>query len=225
MVLNRDLSGLGKVLGRHWSRFSLAVCADGGANILFDSGLDVTPHTICGDLDSIRPAVLQHYQGRGCRVVQEADQDSTDFDKTVREVLAMRQRGVARFDSIYAANALGGRFDQTLGNVQTLMLLQSELEGTPLYLLSEDSIVCLLPAGESELAVDSGMERGECGLVPIGEPCSRCSTSGLRWNLSGQTMRFGALVSTSNQLLPDRPSVHVTASSPLLWTMSHTLCS
>ena len=228
VVLNRALDGLETIVGLHWSKFSVALCADGGANRLFDSAGDeerVVPHTICGDLDSARPAVLQHYRQRGSRVLLVEDQDSTDFDKAVREALALRRRGLAEFSSVYAMNALGGRFDQTLANVQTTMLLREELEGTPLYLLSEDSIAVLLSAGENVVAVDSGLERGSCGLLPIGEPCSSCTTSGLRWNLAAQAMRFGGLVSTSNQLEPGRSLVHVTSSSPLLWTMSHTLCS
>ena len=227
MVLNRELGGLATAIREHWSKFSLVTCADGGSNRLFDCVKEIdklVPHTICGDLDSARSAVLQHYQQRGCHVIKVEDQDSTDFDKTVRNALDLRRRGLTRFSSIYAMNALGGRFDQTLGNVQTLMLFERELEGTPLYLLSEDSIAVLVSAGETVIAVDSGLEKGECGLLPVGEPCSSCTTSGLRWNLSDQAMRFGGLVSTSNQLLAGRTPVHVTTSSPLLWTMSHTLC-
>ena len=229
VLLNRHLSGLETAVRAHWGKFSVVLCADGGANRLHDTaGADrekLLPHTVVGDLDSARPDVLKYYRDKGCRVVQVDDQDSTDFDKAVREGLALRERGLASFASIYALNALGERFDQTLANVQTLMLLQGELAATPLYLISEDSIAFLLPAGQSCVVVDSGLERGQCGLLPVGEPCSSCSTSGLRWNLSQQAMRFGGLVSTSNHLLPGTPAVQVTASSPLLWTMSHTLCS
>ena len=31
---------------------------------------------------------------------------------------------------------------------------------------------------------DSKFEEGHCGLVPFGEVCSSCTTSGLKWNLS-----------------------------------------
>ena len=226
LLLNNSLSGLDTVLRDHWAKFCLHVCADGGANRLYDmtspQSCDVyLPHTICGDLDSVRPEVLQYYQQRGTRVLKIADQDTTDFTKTAREVLALRQKRLANISSIYAANAIGGRFDQTLGNIQTVMELG---KGPPVYLLSEDSIVVLLQSGESSIAVDSGLESGHCGLLPIGEPCSDCTTTGLRWNLTHQAMRFGGLVSTSNLLAPGHTAVHVTTSSPLLWTMSHTLC-
>jgi thiamine pyrophosphokinase len=47
------------------------VCADGGANRLYDSLVDenerslVRPKYIIGDLDSIRPEVLQFYKNIG----------------------------------------------------------------------------------------------------------------------------------------------------------------
>lgn len=229
VLLNRDLNGLEAVVRKHWHKFSLHVCADGGANHLYDMSEGVSrelyiPHTICGDLDSARSEVLQYYEHKGTRVMKLADQDSTDFTKVVEEVLSLRQKGHAKFSSMYAANALGGRFDQTLGNVQTVMLLDEGLGGTPLYLLSEDSIAVLIKPRESSISVDTGLERGYCGLLPIGEPCDSCTTTGLQWNLSGHSMRFGQLVSTCNLLAPDHPPVHVTTSSPLLWTMSHDLC-
>lgn len=228
ILLNQDLNGLGTALANHWHRFSLQVCADGGANRLYDF-TDLhdkyLPHTICGDLDSARPEVLQYFKESGTRVVKITEQDSTDFSKAVREVLDLRRKKIANFSSIYAANALGGRLDQMLGNLHTLMELEEELCGLPLYLLSEDSVAVMLRAGESSIAVDTGLETGHCGLLPLGEPCTSCTTTGLQWNLTNQAMRFGGLVSTSNLLAPDYPPVHVTTSSPLLWTMSHTLSS
>ena len=227
VILNQDLRGLETVVRKFWHRYSLHVCADGGANRLYnmtESPELYTPHTICGDLDSAQPEVLQFYQQRGSRVLKLCDQDSTDFTKAMKEVLTLKQKGLVNFSSIYAANAIGGRFDQTLGNVQTVMSLEEQLCGTPIYLISEVSIAVLLRPGRSSIAVDSGLEGGYCGLLPIGEPCSTCSTTGLQWNLSRQSMRFGGLVSTSNLLAPGHPTVHVTSSSPLLWTMSHTLC-
>ena len=229
ILLNQDfINGLGTALTNHWHKFSLQVCADGGANRLYDFVDDhdrYLPHTICGDLDSARPQVLQYYKERGTRLVKSDDQDSTDFTKTVKEVLELRQKKIANVSSIYTVNAFGGRLDQTLGNLHTMMELEEALCGLPLFLLSEDSIAVMLRAGQSSIATDTGLERGYCGLLPIGEPCSSCTTTGLQWNLTNQAMRFGGLVSTSNLLALGHRSVHVTTSSPLLWTMSHTLCS
>lgn len=41
-------------------------------------------------------------------------------------------------------NSFGGRFDQTIGNVHTVMSLDEAMHGVPVYLLSEDSIAFIL---------------------------------------------------------------------------------
>ena len=50
-----------------WSKCNLKVCADGGANRLFDSlspetRADCIPNYIVGDLDSLRPEVKEYYE-------------------------------------------------------------------------------------------------------------------------------------------------------------------
>ena len=41
-------------------------------------------------------------------------------------------------------NSFGGRFDQTIGNVHTLMSLDEVMQDVPVYLLSDDSIAFIL---------------------------------------------------------------------------------
>jgi hypothetical protein len=54
-----------------WDQAAVVVVADGAANYLFDSALSEEhrlrrlPHVITGDLDSIRPKVLEYYTATG----------------------------------------------------------------------------------------------------------------------------------------------------------------
>lgn len=71
-----------------WHHFDAVICADGGANRLYDSlHLDpqrreqLVPTHIKGDLDSLRPEVARFYQQRGCQVVRDEDQDCNDLEK------------------------------------------------------------------------------------------------------------------------------------------------
>lgn len=87
------------------------------------------------------------------------------------------------------------------------------------------------------IRADSGLEEGHCGLVPLGGKCSNCTTTGLRWNLGeghrqcvvmvisvdNHCMELGGVVSTNNLLASD--TVTVDCTDPLLFTMSHKLCT
>jgi len=55
-----------------------------------------------------------------------------------------------------------------------------------------------------------------CGLVPLSGPAASVSTTGLRWNLQHQPLRWGQLISTSNVIEDD--VVTVRTDVPLIWT-------
>lgn len=109
VILNARGDDEGKSLLRHlWSKATLRVCADGGANRLHDSfdvggehteeGGDTpvgdpsedrarfVPDVIVGDLDSLRPEVARYYEERGSEIKRRDDQDHCDFEKCLVEV-------------------------------------------------------------------------------------------------------------------------------------------
>lgn len=66
VILNSD-SFCAKLTTSMWSKCEIKVCADGGANRLYDSLLpevrsDYIPQYIVGDLDSLRPEVKAFYK-------------------------------------------------------------------------------------------------------------------------------------------------------------------
>ncbi|CAM9452148.1 unnamed protein product [Choristocarpus tenellus] len=92
VVLNTERDRESREILRHlWSQASLRLCADGGANRLYDSleeadRTSFVPDVIVGDLDSLRPEVCSFYQGLGSKVRREQDQDHNDFEKCLVEV-------------------------------------------------------------------------------------------------------------------------------------------
>lgn len=94
IILNQRLPRLTPLL---WSHAQLRVCADGGANRLFDElpqffpqddALAVRkkykPDAIKGDMDSVRDEVVDFYSNLGTTIVDASDdQDTTDLHKCV----------------------------------------------------------------------------------------------------------------------------------------------
>ena len=110
-----------------------------------------------------------------------------------------------------------GRFDHSMGNINTLFS-SSEYTSLPVILMSENDMQYVIPGDSGlTLTLDTGLEGPYCGLFPLSGP-SVVSTSGLKWDLFNDTLKFGGLVSVSNSL--DSNTVRIRCSKPLLWTMS-----
>ncbi|KAJ7008323.1 thiamine pyrophosphokinase 1-like isoform X2 [Populus alba x Populus x berolinensis] len=189
VVLNQRLPRFTPIL---WDHAQVRVCADGGANRVFDEmpllfprddALDVRhrykPDIIKGDMDSIRTEVLDFYTNLGTKVVDEShDQDTTDLHKCVAYIRDFAPNLDKSNLCILVAAALGGRFDHEAANING----------------------------------------PHCGLIPIGMASVGTTTTGLQWDLTNTEMRFGDLVSTSNLVQGEK--ITVQSSSDLLWTIS-----
>lgn len=72
-----------------WESTTFHVCADGGANRLYDATMEhgvLIPDLITGDLDSIRPDVRSYYEKRGVPTICVEDQNYHDLDKSLMAV-------------------------------------------------------------------------------------------------------------------------------------------
>lgn len=208
------------------------ICADGGANLLYDlrhqkktngetNSVNLAPTHIVGDLDSVRPEVLRHYESRGTLVVSDVSDASNDFHKALcvceAHLEQLGSRGALPPLAIVVVGGHGGRFDQTLGNLN--VLYTAAQRGRAIFWLDVTTAILVLPTGSHRISVQPTLEGPLCGLVPIGAPVDSVSTSGLRWNVCEQRLAcgVGGLISTSNQVMGDSVVVHT--SQPLLWTI------
>jgi thiamine pyrophosphokinase len=205
-----------------WSNAHVTLCADGGANRLYDRSVQVdaqalaVPHYIKGDLDSLRDDVRAFYTAKGTQVVHDPDQDSNDLDKCLQLLQTLQQDQADKF-TVVIFGAMGGRFDQEIQNINALFRWGSVFES--IALLSEDTTVRLLvPGVHHVIEPNFEFETRTCGLVPLAGMCKSTVTSGFKWDLDGTVaMGFGGLISTSNHVLHDS-RVTVECSEPLIWT-------
>ncbi|XP_057292711.1 thiamin pyrophosphokinase 1-like isoform X1 [Hydractinia symbiolongicarpus] len=210
------------VLDKLWKNAVLKVCCDGGANRLYDTkhGDRYVPDFLCGDFDSIRDEVKDFFVQKKSNVVVLEDQDYTDFTKAARFAVQHCKNNNIEYDVIVAFNAIGGRLDHTLSNINTLYSILS-LQNKPCYLLSDLDSVCLLKPVTTKIICDASLEAGWCGLIPVGETATNVTTFGLKYNLDNQALQFGSLISTSNSLDKDVDRVTVTTSHHLLWSLGY----
>jgi thiamine pyrophosphokinase len=93
----------------------LLIAADGGLKHL--QSLDFSPYLLIGDLDSVTPDQVDWAKARGSQVDRyPIAKDQTDLE------LALMAAKKMNVDEIIIVAGLGGRLDQTLGNLSLLRL-------------------------------------------------------------------------------------------------------
>ena len=197
-----------------WDRAGLRICADGGANALFDDERKMMiPDVIKGDMDSAREDVLAYFQKQGTKVIRDPNQDTNDFGKCLEELKERFEEQSLLWD-VVVWGALGGRIDHEMCNLSYVYQWTASFRS--LTLLSDQNLVCLLNGpGRFSIEPDLSAEGPICGVLPVGSPCERITTKGLKWNMCNQRLAFGEMVSSSNEIA--NSTVEIECSSPVLW--------
>jgi len=227
LLLNVSLRKNIRHLHRMWNSSPIRFVLDGAANHLYEnllmpSGDELAlPHVICGDFDSVRPEILNHFRSLNVNVVHTPDQDETDLTKGLQ--LVAERLSTSSVSSIIVFGYNCGRFDQIIACIHSLFKAHEFMPSTEIFLVHATSVSFLLQPGRHEICLDRRLAGQSCGLIPIGQPAECVTTTGLKWNLCGSRLSFGELISTSNTYefpaSADSHSVMVETDAPLLWTM------
>jgi len=158
------------IFDRLWSISHFRICADGGANRLYDATnqddndveneddrttkTSYVPDMIRGDLDSLLPDVSSFYQQKGVIVQRVADQDSSDLDKALEAVLNWYTSQATNTDggdattdqrlNVYIYGAFGGRFDHEMSAIGALYRWGPSFQNR-LFLYDDGNCAFLLP--------------------------------------------------------------------------------
>jgi thiamine pyrophosphokinase len=180
VILANGIPPSRRVLNLFVKSSDLFVCADGGANAA--AAMNVTPHVIIGDLDSVCDETLKKFNKS--KVIRVRDQESTDLEKALAFAVAQR------CGSIVLLGATGGRIDHEVGNLSAFVKYARKAKITCI-----DQNGTLTPlTGKFSAALPAGTT---VSLLPL-TSCEGITTTGLRWNLKNETLRFGLREGTSN---------------------------
>ncbi|XP_053604224.1 thiamin pyrophosphokinase 1 isoform X2 [Plodia interpunctella] len=230
LILNRPVQQSMEFMSKFWNNASVRVTVDGGTtqwkkflnNMPEERQLSMkNPDLVTGDFDSILPEVKEHFTKK---IVHTPDQNHTDFTKAIMELNKHIKQEKIQISHVIAVAQNSGRLDHTLGNIQTLFLVKEKNILCPeanVYIMSDDSISWLLYPGDHIISIPEVVrqhKRAWCSLVPVGEACLSVTSSGLKWNLVNQSLKFGDIVSTSNTF-DGSEVVKIKCSHPILWSM------
>jgi thiamine pyrophosphokinase len=174
----------------------LLIAADGGARHM--TRLRLLPKLLVGDLDSLEPREVWALERAGTEVRRyPVEKDETDLELALREAHGLGCR------EIIVLAGMGGRMDQTLGNLY--LLLQPALVTADARL--DDG--CVEAFWVRHRAVLRGQPGDTVSLLPMLGPVEGIMTRGLRYPLRGDTLYPEHTRGISNEMIETEATVAV----------------
>ena len=172
------------------------ICADGGTRHAL--ALNLKPDLVIGDMDSIQKNQWQKLQKSGISVeLFSRDKNETDLELAITRAVEMNP------EQIIIVAALGGRLDQTLGNIT--LLANPQLSAFDIRL--DDGME------EIFLCRDQVQVHGRSGdivsLIPWQGDASGVTTKDLKWRLDQETLYPDRTRGISNEMTGDTASVSI----------------
>ena len=163
------------------------ICADGG--IKHSLSLNIIPHVVIGDFDSISPKYKKTLASEKIIFVKhKKEKDKTDSE------LALDFAAAKGYKTILLFGILGDRLDQMISNVLSLIPF------------AKKGITITIIEGKQEIQVltKPTILKGEIGdrlsLIPLISDAQGITTFGLKYKLKNETLLFGHSRGISNVL-------------------------
>lgn len=185
----------------------LIICADSGAN--HAAAYDLVPDTILGDLDSVSGPVLESFRKAGSRIIEYPTlKDHSDLEIALQHLTPIAPATVRVF------GAIGGRLDFTLNNLRVLTAWWREnRSSTPNLTIIDTNELSHLMENETRSFITT--QGARVSLLPVTATTQNVSTSGLQWQLNGETINAHQSRTLSNRAVAERITV-TSGSGPLL---------
>jgi thiamine pyrophosphokinase len=177
------------------------IAADGGTRHALALGR--TPNLIVGDLDSL-PVKFEISKFDDEVILYPRDKNETDLELAIQHALTLNP------ERIIILAALGGRLDQTLGNIA----LVSNVERLTFNVVLDDGIE------EVFFCRDRVQIEGKAGdlvsLIPWQGEVTGVVTTDLKWVLQNETLYPDKTRGISNEMLGDKAAVQIRSGALLV---------
>lgn len=178
----------------------IIIAADRGLDTCVELG--VTPTLCIGDFDSAsEDAVRTARERRWMLLEYPSEKAATDGELALDEALA---RGVKRIRVLGALTGID-RFDHGIANL--LLLARGGLSGVDIRLIDEMREAFMIQKGGS--ATVAGQRGDYVTLLPLTETGATVTTWGLKYDLLGISLSFGATRGVSNELAWQQANITV----------------
>ena len=162
------------------------ICADSGAGHL--RPLDIVPHILMGDFDSITPDDLAFFESQGSRVERfPARKDQTDSELCIDRALELHA------SEIILLGATGSRMDHTLANI--LLLEKIAAHDIPVRIIDATNEITLVT---DRIELD-GVPGEPVSIIPVTETAEGVSFQGLEYPLTEGRMKRASSLGISNR--------------------------
>ena len=172
------------------------LCADGGTRHALALGL--TPNIVIGDLDSVTDEERRKMKEWGVAVIEfSRDKNETDLELAIQHALTLNPQ------EIIIIGALGGRLDQTLGNIALISNLQPATCNLKLNDGLEEVFFC------HDHAEVNGAAGDIVSLIPWQGEVTGILTHGLKWVLQNETLYPHKTRGISNEMTGDTATIKI----------------
>ena len=170
------------------------IAADGGTYHALALGL--TPNIIIGDLDSL-PANFEVSKFNNEIVLYPKDKNETDLELAIQHAITLDP------EQVIILAALGGRLDQTLGNIALI----SSVERLTLNIRLDDGIEEVFFCREQVQV--NGANGDTISLIPWQGEVTGVVTTGLKWPLQNETLYPQKTRGISNEMTGDTATIQI----------------
>ncbi|WP_027340440.1 thiamine diphosphokinase [Halonatronum saccharophilum] len=204
IFINGDLIGEDKFYKDVISDDDSIYCADGGAKYTYR--LNLIPELILGDLDSLSPEIIDHYNRAGVSFSKfPKEKDKTDTELLIDYILKKD-----KYNEIIIFAALGGRLDHSLANI--LLLEKFYNEYTAIKVISPKQTLEVI---KSEFVLKECAGK-TISLLSLAQKSKGVSLSGFKYDLEDGEIYRSSTLGMSNIVQSNLAKIKVDKGSLLL---------